>query len=155
MTPLVHESKHVAVAVNTRGTDEETKDARARTVSGPLVRSVPSLEWRQPPDRGQPTWMGNLAARARIRSPPVDGAEASGGVVKAQPRPTEKKVAHLPWLELGWARLRPPCPPSAKAREPRGRPSPVPRLSVLFCIHSGRPSPRKISVIELLVRAGF
>ncbi|EGO55715.1 hypothetical protein NEUTE1DRAFT_103125 [Neurospora tetrasperma FGSC 2508] len=144
MTPLVHESKHVAVAVDTR-VDEETKTQKARTVSGPLVRSVPSLEWRQPPDRGQPTWMGNLAARARIRSPPVDGAKASGGV----------KVAHLPWLELGWARLRPPCPPSAKAREPRGRPSPVPRLSVLFCIHSGRPSPRNISVTKFLVRAGI
>ncbi|KAL0467948.1 hypothetical protein QR685DRAFT_574069 [Neurospora intermedia] len=119
MTPLVHER------------NERRKRADRLWTSRPL-RPKSGVETTPPPDRGQPTWMGNLAARARIRSPSVDGAEASGGVVKAQPRPTEKK-----------------------AREPRGRPSPVPRLSVLFCIHSGRPSPRNISVIKLLVRAGF
>ncbi|KAK1783323.1 hypothetical protein QBC45DRAFT_400274 [Copromyces sp. CBS 386.78] len=97
---------------------------------------------------------GNLAARARnsfaVRR--WCGGLSGGVVVKAQPSPArpKTKVAHLRVLSLEWAASVLPAV-RERTQEPRGHPSPVPRLPVLVWIPLRPSESRLFSVIKLWV----
>ncbi|KAH7625697.1 hypothetical protein B0T09DRAFT_56478 [Sordaria sp. MPI-SDFR-AT-0083] len=157
-------AKHVGRS-RARAADEgNEKAAKARTASGPLVRSVPSLEcWSGDiPDRDQHGWETWQLELGFVRRPSMVCGLPSGGVVvcegPAQPRPTEKESCSPP-CSGAWNGPSPPSPPSAKRpRRRRGHPSPSPVCPYSCGFHSGSPSPGCCSLSSSwfpLVRAGI